>query len=83
MAESPDKITIRVQFSKNVNEEVEFDKVASNSYGTVYVNMEHQKFHIIGNKVKCLVVLSKDMVASEHRIAAIALFAMLNAFDEA
>lgn len=83
MAESPDKITIRVQFSKNVNEEVEFEKVASNSYGSVYVNMEHQKFHIIGNKVKCLVVLSKDMVASEHRIAAIALFAMLNAFDEA
>ena len=83
MAESPDKITIRVQFSKSVNEEVEFEKVASNSYGSVYVNMEHQKFHIIGNKVKCLVVLSKDMVASEHRIAAIALFAMLNVFDEA
>lgn len=83
MTESPDKITIRVQFSKSVNEEVEFEKVASNSYGAVYVNMEHHKFHIIGNKVKCLVVLSKDMVASEHRIAAIALFAMLNAFDEA
>lgn len=81
MAESPDKITIRVQFSKNVNEEVEFEKVASNSYGSVYVNMEHKRFHITGDKVKCLVVLAKDMMVGEP--AAIALFAMLYSFTEA
>lgn len=83
MRNDPETIEVRVQFSRNVNNNVTFEKVACNDYGTVYANMEHQKFHIIGNKVKCLVCLAKDMVASDHRVAAIALFAMLNAFDEA
>lgn len=83
MRQDPETLDVRVQFAKDVNNIVHFDKVACNDYGTVYVNMEHQKFHIIGNKVKCVVALAKDMVVGSHRIDAVALFAMLNAFDEA
>lgn len=83
MRNDPETLEVRVQFSRTVNNTVTFEKIACNDYGTVYVNMEHHKFHIIGNKVKCLVTLAKDMVNPENRIAAIALFAMLTAFEEA
>ena len=81
MKNYPETKTIRVQFTKEVNEDVEFMIVASNDYGAVYVNMEHKRFHIVGDKVKCLVVLAKDMMVGEP--AAIALFAMLYSFAEA
>lgn len=83
MRNDSETLEIRVQFSRNVNNTVTFEKIACNDFGTVYVNMEHQKFHIIGNKVKCLVTLAKDMVNPENRVAAIALFAMLSVFEEA
>ena len=83
MRNDPETLEVRVQFSRTVNNTVTFERIACNDYGTVYVNMEHHKFPIIGNKVKCLVTLAKDMVNPENRIAAIALFAMLNAFEEA
>ena len=83
MRNDPETLEIRIQFSRTVNNTVTFDRIACNDYGTVYVNMEHKKFHIIGNKVKCLVCLAKDMLNPENKISAIALFAMLNAFDEA
>lgn len=83
MRNDPETLEIRVQFSRTVNNTVTFEKIACNDYGTVYANMEQHKFHIIGNKVKCLVTLAKDMVDPENHIAAIALFAMLNAFEEA
>ena len=83
MRNDPETLEIRVQFSRTVNNTVTFERIACNDYGTVYVNTEHQKFHIIGNKVKCLVTLATDMVNPENRIAAIALFAMLSVFEEA
>ena len=83
MRNDSETLEVRVQFSRNVNNTVTFEKIACNDFGTVYVNMEHQKFHIIGNKVKCLVTLAKDMVNPENRVAAIALFAMLSVFEEA
>ena len=83
MRNDPETLEIRVQFSRTVNNTVTFEKIACNDFGTVYANMEYHKFHIIGNKVKCLVTLAKDMVNPENRIAAIALFAMLSAFEEA
>ena len=83
MRNDPETLEVRVQFSRTVNNTVTFERIACNDYGTVYVNMEYQKFHIIGNKVQCLVTLAKDIVDPENRIAAIALFAMLNAFEEA
>ena len=83
MRNDPETLEVRVQFSRTVNNTVTFEKIACNDFGTVYVNMEHQKFHIIGNKVKCIVTLAKDLVNPENRIAAIALFALLNAFEEA
>ena len=83
MRNDPETLEVRVQFSRTVNNTVTFKKIACNDFGTVYVNMEHNKFHIIGNKVKCLVTLTKYMVNPENRVAAIALFAMLNAFEEA
>lgn len=83
MRQDPETIEVRVQFSKNINNIVTFEKVACNGYGSVYANMEHKKFHIVGNKVKCIVALAKDIICSSHRVDAIALFAMLNAFDEA
>ena len=81
MRNDSETLEVRVQFSRNVNNTVTFEKIACNDFGTV--NMEHQKFHIIGNKVKCLVTLAKDIVDPENRIAAIALFAMLSVFEEA
>lgn len=81
MKNYPETKTIRVQFTKEVNENLEFLIVASNDFGAVYVNMEHKRFHITGDKVKCLVVLAKDMMVGEP--AAIALFAMLYSFTEA
>ena len=83
MRNDSETLEVRVQFSRNVNNTVTFEKIACNDFGTVYVNIEHQKFHIIGNKVKCLVTLAKDIVDPENRIAAIALFAMLSVFEEA
>lgn len=52
--------TIKVSVQKEVTEEVEMRIVASNDFGAVYADPENKRFHIVGDKTKCLVVLAKD-----------------------
>lgn len=60
----PETITIRVQLSKDDNQELEFKRYVSNLDGVIYINEEHERFHIIGNKVKCIMDLVGEFLAN-------------------
>lgn len=72
--------TMKVTVKKEVTEEVELRIAASNDFGAVYVDIENRRFHIVGDKVKCLVVLAKDWAVGEP--GAQILFFMLYGFEE-
>lgn len=60
----PETITIRVQLNKDDNQELEFKRYVSNLDGVIYINEEHERFHIIGNKVKCIMDLVGEFLAN-------------------
>lgn len=72
--------TIKVSVQKEVTEEVEMRVAASNEFGAVYVDMDNKRFHIVGDKTKCLVVLAKDWAlgADDAEI----LFLLMYSFEE-
>lgn len=63
-SKQPETITIRVQLSKDENQELEFKRYVSNLDGVIYINEEHERFHIIGNKVKCIMDLVGEFLAN-------------------
>jgi hypothetical protein len=63
----PETITIRVQLSKDDNQELEFKRYVVNLDGVIYINEEHKRFHIIGDKVKCIMNIVGEFLANNAK----------------